>query len=159
MTVPPFLFKWTSNKDFAETRRRDVMRPRRWTRFVEATGRLETGNSFTDLNHLKRWRLPEHDLLLVLDTSRLPNGVYPMNGNREHLRTLGLTKSYFDATAYLHESTEIDEFFVSGRIEQFFSLAEVIDNPSRHEGHLVEQIEWAQEEMVARQKKDTEQPK
>lgn len=113
--VPKRLYKWVIARDWQKYDA-DVLPAKRWKRYVEPLGKLVTGNSFTDEQHLRRWRLPEHDLLIILETAGLPNAIWPQNGSRAHLQTLAHTQKNCDPMAYLLESTEIDEFFVQGSI-------------------------------------------
>jgi hypothetical protein len=115
-STPTHLYKWVNSVEWQKYLRENKLPAKRWKRFVEPLGKIVTGNSFTDKSHINRWKLPEYDLLVTLKTSGLPNRIWPQNGNRSHLQTLGMLKPNFDPKAYMHESEEVDEFFVEGPI-------------------------------------------
>lgn len=114
--IPSILYKATTDAAWKMMQKRKAIFPRGWKHYIESVDKMVAGNSFTDKKHLKKWTLPDSDVILSLDVSKLTNDIYPINGNRTYLQTKGRTSSVFDPTAYQDESEEIDEFFVAGKI-------------------------------------------
>jgi len=121
VSIPPILYKWVKSSEWQKYIDANVLPAKRWKRYIEQLDTVVTGNSFTDKKHASKWKLPEYDLLVALRTATLPNRIWPQNGNRSHLQTLGKTKANFDPSAYTFESTEVDEYFIEGPIRNISS--------------------------------------
>ena len=113
--VPKYLYKWVDGKQFQkyiDAKKLPVKRG--YAHYIESEGKMIPGNSFTDKEHVSRWT---GDTLIRIDTSKIPNRIYPIPGHKTFMRTKGMTSSTYDPNAWKYESDEIDEYWIAGQLD------------------------------------------
>lgn len=119
---PEYLYKWVDLKQFQkylDSKKLPVKR--NYAHYIETEGKMIPGNSFTDEDHLNNWTGKN---LIKIPTNSITNKIYPIAGNKTHLRTMGMTNPDYDPNSWEFESDEIDEYWIAGTID--LSQAEVV---------------------------------
>lgn len=112
----PLLYRWTTVEKAITALKKDAVAVPRWQHFLEHEGRFAKGTSWS-LNPIQWQR--DNPVCLVMERDALPNKVHAINGGRTFWLTKGMIDKNADPDAYKFESTEPDEEFVEGKIEDF----------------------------------------
>jgi hypothetical protein len=110
------LYHWTTAERALKVFATDTFTQRRWKHFLEKESRFAQGTSW-GLDDV-RWQA-DHTVCFVIDTTHLLNNLHSVNGERTYLLTKAMINPVFDPNAYKYESTEVDEIFIEGAIENF----------------------------------------
>jgi hypothetical protein len=113
--VPQYLYKWVNGPQFSKyLTAKQLPVKRGYSHYIEAEDKFIPGNSFTDQQHINNWT---GDTLIRIDSHSISNKIYPIPGNKTFLRTKGMTSPNYDPSAWIHESDEIDEYWIAGPLD------------------------------------------
>lgn len=110
------IYHWTTVKQALKALQSNKLAKRRWGHFIPEVDSIVKGTSWS-AEHSK-WQC-DHPVCFMMDTDKLNNDHYHINGNKTYLRTQGMINPVFDPDAWKYESDTPDECFVVGDILNF----------------------------------------
>lgn len=113
------LYHWTTIKQAKTALEKDSLKERRWKHFIPELDNLVSGTSW-GINKTQ-WQ-SNHEVCLILDSEKISNQLFFINGNRTYVRTQGIVNPNFDPNAWQYESKSVDECFIIKSIDNLKNL-------------------------------------
>lgn len=110
------IYHWTTVKQALKALQSNKLAKRRWGHFIPEMDAIVKGTSWSA--EPSKWQCT-HQVCFMMDTSKISNEHFHINGNKTYLRTQGMINPVFDSEAWKYESDIPDECFVVGDIVSF----------------------------------------